>query len=126
MLDPDRSVEVLTAIRAHGVRVAIDDFGVGQSTLSYVKSLPADEVKIDKSFVLTMAVDKHDAAIVRATIGLAHDLGLRVVAEGVEDVATKNLLMAYGCDIGQGYLLGRPAPPGQILKRLPAVGLSRC
>ena len=125
MLDPDRSVETLMAIRAHGVRVAIDDFGVGQSTLSYVKSLPADEVKIDKSFVLTMAVDKHDAAIVRATIGLAHDLGLRVVAEGVEDVATKNLLMAYGCDIGQGYFLGRPAPPESVCKRLPAAGDAR-
>ncbi|MBN1632344.1 MAG: EAL domain-containing protein [Thermoleophilia bacterium] len=118
MLDPERSIEVLAAIRGHGVSVAIDDFGVGHSALSYVKSLPVDEVKIDKSFVLAMAIDKQDAAIVRATIGLAHELGLRVVAEGIEDVATKALLAAYGCDIGQGYLLGRPGPKASISKHL--------
>jgi len=110
MLDPERSIEALRAIRDRGVSVAIDDFGVGHSALSYVKSLPVDEVKIAKSFVLPMATDKQDAAIVRATIGLAHELGLRVVAEGIEDIATKTLLVAYDCDIGQGYLLGRPAP----------------
>ena len=131
MLDPDRNVGVLAGIRQLGVSVAIDDFGAGQSALPYLKTLEADQVKIDKSFVLGMTVNKQDAAIVRSTIGLAHDLGLRVVAEGVENEATLRLLRAYGCDIGQGYHLGRPVRPSSISSRLwpsatrPAEGVSR-
>ncbi len=75
-------------------------------------------MKLDKSFVMSMTVEKGDAAIVRSTIGLAHDLGLTVVAEGVENEATKKLLATYGCDLGQGFYLGRPARPGSVLARL--------
>ena len=118
MLDPVGSVEVLTAIRELGVSVAIDDFGAGQSALPYLKKIPADQVKIDKSFILGMTLDKQDAAIVRSTIGLAHELDLTVVGEGVENEATMRLLRAYGCDFGQGYYLGRPARPSSIPNRL--------
>lgn len=118
MVDPERSMEALAAIRDLGARVAIDDFGAGQSALPYLKKLPADEVKIDKSFILTMTVDKQDAAIVRSTIGLAHELGLSVVGEGIEDEATLRLLRAYGCDYGQGYYLGRPESVRAASRRL--------
>ncbi len=126
MIDHERSTKVLAAIRDLGVQVAIDDFGAGQSGLPYLKNLPADAVKIDKSFVLTMTVDKQDAAIVRSTIGLAHELGLSVVGEGVENEATLRLLRAYGCDYGQGYYLGRPEDPRAVSRRLgPAVTSKR-
>ena len=118
MVDPERSMEALAAIRDLGARVAIDDFGAGQSALPYLKKLPADEVKIDKSFVLTMTVDKQDAAIVRSTIGLAHELGLSVVGEGIENEAALRLLRAYGCDYGQGYYLGRPESARAVSRRL--------
>ncbi len=114
MVDPERSARALAAMRSLGARVSIDDFGAGQSALPYLKKLPADEVKIDKSFVITMTVDKQDAAIVRSTIGLAHELGLSVVGEGVENEATLRLLRAYGCDYGQGYYLGRPEGPRAV------------
>jgi diguanylate cyclase (GGDEF)-like protein/PAS domain S-box-containing protein len=118
MIDPERSIEVLGAIRDLGVRVSIDDFGAGNSALPYLKKLPADEVKIDKSYVLTMTVDKQDAAIVRSTIGLAHELGLSVVGEGIENEAALGLLRAYGCDYGQGYYLGRPESVRAASRRL--------
>ena len=114
MLDPRRSIGTLTALRGLGVKVAVDDFGSGQSTLTYLRELPLDQVKIDKSFVLNMAVERQDAAIVRSTIGLGHELGLAVVAEGVEDHATEELLRAFGCDIVQGYHLGRPMPAESV------------
>ena len=114
MLDPARNIAALAAIRALGVKVAVDDFGCGQSTLTYLKDLPLDQMKIDKSFVLNMAVERQDAAIVRSTIGLGHDLGLRVVAEGVEDEATMKLLKAFGCDLVQGHHLGRPMPAESV------------
>jgi predicted signal transduction protein with EAL and GGDEF domain len=88
MSDPDRAVGVLRRLRGLGVHLAIDDFGTGYSSLAYLKQLPVDEVKLDRSFVMHMTSDHHDAAIVRSTIELAHNLGLRVVAEGVEDLAT--------------------------------------
>ena len=118
MIDPERSMKVLGAIRDLGARVSIDDFGAGQSALPYLKKLPADEVKIDKSFVLSMTVDKQDAAIVRSTIGLAHKLGLSVVGEGIENEATLRLVRAYGCDYGQGYYLGRPEGVRAASRRL--------
>jgi EAL domain-containing protein (putative c-di-GMP-specific phosphodiesterase class I) len=93
-----------------GVVISIDDFGTGYSSLAYLKRLPVDELKIDKSFVANMARDENDAAIVRSTIGLAHDLGLTVVAEGIEDQATWDLLAALRCDVGQGYFVSRPMP----------------
>ena len=117
ILDPERTISVLSDLRALGVRIAVDDFGSGQSALAYLKRLPVDEVKIDRSFVLNMTVDRHDAAIVRSTIRLAHDLGLEVVGEGVENEATRNLLAAYGCDFGQGFFLGRPTTARSVCLR---------
>ena len=99
-----------------GVRIAIDDFGVGYSSLGQLKTLPAEVLKIDRSFVSSMETDRHDEAIVSSTIELAHRLGLRVVAEGVETPAHLARLRAAGCDIGQGHLLGRPLPGDEIVR----------
>lgn len=108
--DPERAMKILTRFSAMGMRIAIDDFGTGYSSLAYLKRLPVDEIKIDKSFVLGMANDENDATIVRSTIDLGHNLGLKVVAEGIEDQATWDLLTAWGCDLAQGYFLSRPLP----------------
>jgi len=110
MADPQRALEILQHLRGMGVGISIDDFGTGYSSLSYLKRLPVDEIKIDKSFVLNMANDDSDAAIVRSTIGLGHDLGLSVVAEGVENQETLDLLTALGCDVAQGLHLAAPSP----------------
>ena len=110
MADAARATEVLSRLRTMGVGISIDDFGTGYSSLAYLKRLTVDELKIDKSFVAHMARDDSDAAIVRSTIGLAHDLGLTVVAEGVEDQETWDLLGALGCDVAQGYFVSRPLP----------------
>ncbi len=108
MPGPSHALEVLNRLSARGVRVSIDDFGTGYSSLAYLKQLPVDEIKIDKSFVTGMAHDSDDAAIVRSTIDLAHNIGLRVVAEGVEDQATYDLLAGMHCDAVQGYFVSRP------------------
>jgi diguanylate cyclase (GGDEF)-like protein/PAS domain S-box-containing protein len=110
LVDPPRTREVLAGLRDIGVRLAIDDFGSGHSSLSYLKRLPIDVLKIDKSFVLTMAHDADDAIIVRSIIDLGHNLGLQVVAEGVETEATSRRLAELRCDRLQGYHLGRPEP----------------
>jgi EAL domain-containing protein (putative c-di-GMP-specific phosphodiesterase class I) len=110
IVDPQRSLAVLGQLHADGIRLAIDDFGTGYSSLSYLKQLPVDEVKIDKSFVMNMALDESDATIVRSTIDLGHNLGLSVVAEGVETVEAFDQLLQGGCDIAQGYLFSRPVP----------------
>ena len=110
MSDPGRTEAVLERLHVLGVGLAIDDFGTGYSSLSYLKRLPVDQVKIDKSFVINMADDENDAAIVRSTVDLGHNLGLRVVAEGVEDHDAWDKLVALGCDLAQGYLLSRPLP----------------
>jgi len=111
MADAAQALEVLERLQAMGVGVSIDDFGTGYSSLAYLKRLPVNELKIDKSFVAHMASDENDLAIVRSTVGLAHDLGLSVVAEGVEDQDTWDLLVEVGCDIAQGYFISRPLPP---------------
>lgn len=108
IIDPDRALETLQRLSNRGIRIAVDDFGTGYSSLSYLKQLPIDEIKIDKSFVLKMTTNENDAAIVRATIALGHDLGLRVVAEGVENRDALDLLAQLHCDTAQGYFLSPP------------------
>ncbi|MGH3915011.1 MAG: putative bifunctional diguanylate cyclase/phosphodiesterase [Pseudonocardiaceae bacterium] len=108
MSDPERALPVLRRLHGMGIRIAVDDFGTGYSSLAYLRRLPVDEVKIDKSFVLGLASDLGDLAVVRAIVDLGHSLGLTVVAEGVEEDATRDQLMEMGCDIAQGYLISRP------------------
>jgi len=108
MADPFRARQVLTSLSEMGVRLSIDDFGTGYSSLSYLRRLPVQEIKIDKSFVMNMTEDENDAVIVRSTIDLARNLGLEVVAEGVENARTWSDLESYGCDIAQGFFLSRP------------------
>ncbi|MDE2370150.1 MAG: EAL domain-containing protein [Burkholderiales bacterium] len=110
MDDPQRALVTLQQLSAMGFRLSIDDFGTGYSSLAYLKRLPVDELKIDKSFVLAMERDLGDAKIVRSTIELAHNLGLSVVAEGLETATSWRLLEALGCDEGQGYFIARPMP----------------
>jgi diguanylate cyclase (GGDEF)-like protein len=110
MVDPVRSQEVLDALRALGVRIAVDDYGTGYSSLAYLQRLAVDELKLDKSFILPMLEDPGAAAIVRTTIDLAHSLGLSMVAEGVETEAHLRELARLGCDLAQGYHLSRPLP----------------
>jgi diguanylate cyclase (GGDEF)-like protein len=114
LTDPARARSVLLALSDLGVRVAIDDFGTGNSSLGYLKRLPIHVLKIDRSFVLQMDSSDDDATIVRSTIDLGHNLGLSVIAEGVETVATWRRLHELGCDIAQGYYLSRPVPASTI------------
>lgn len=102
------AIAALTRLRALGVRISIDDYGTGQSTLTYLKSFPTDEIKIDKSFVTRMLDSVSDQILVRSTIELAHELGFKVVAEGVEDADCLKMLAHYGCDVAQGWHIGRP------------------
>ena len=114
--DTSRVHHRLAMLRDLGVRVAIDDFGTGYSSLSYLRKFPIDFLKIDQSFVSELAGDPHDQgrALVRSIIGIGHDLNLRVVAEGIEYSSQLDALVAEGCDLGQGFLLGRPVPPDEI------------
>jgi diguanylate cyclase (GGDEF)-like protein len=114
MADPGRALGVLTRLSAMGIRLSIDDFGVGYSSLSYLKRLPVDEIKIDRSFVAQMDDDEDDAFIVRSTIDLGRNLGLSVVAEGVETEAVWDELTELGCDYAQGWYLGRPMPAAEL------------
>jgi EAL domain-containing protein (putative c-di-GMP-specific phosphodiesterase class I)/CHASE2 domain-containing sensor protein len=114
MADPDRAIEALEAWRAQGVGVSIDDYGTGQSSLAYLQKLPATELKIDKSFVATIADEPRNAIMVRSTIAMAHELGLKVVAEGVEEEACLVQLREMGCDLVQGWLVARPMPAAAI------------
>ncbi|MBA4174963.1 MAG: GGDEF domain-containing protein [Leptothrix sp. (in: Bacteria)] len=114
MDEPQRAEATLNALSEAGYKLSIDDFGTGYSSLAYLKRLPVDELKIDKSFVMAMGRDEDDAKIVRSTIDLAHNLGLTVVAEGVENAATLARLAALDCDEGQGYHMSRPLPAGEM------------
>jgi diguanylate cyclase (GGDEF)-like protein len=114
MDDPLLAMEVLGRLKALGVATSIDDFGTGYSSLSYLKHLPIDQLKIDRSFVGNMVHDESDLTIVRSTIDLSHNLGLVVVAEGVEDLETLRVLAELGCDRAQGYALSRPVPPAEF------------
>jgi EAL domain-containing protein (putative c-di-GMP-specific phosphodiesterase class I) len=114
MADPERARMLLGGLRALGVRIAVDDFGTGYSSLAYLKRLPLDELKVDRCFVRDMATDDRDRALVQATVDLAHTLDLRVVAEGVEDAASLDLLGKLGCDLVQGYYISRPLPAEEL------------
>jgi diguanylate cyclase (GGDEF)-like protein len=114
MADPMRAMAVLARLSDLGVGLSLDDFGVGYSSLAYLKRLPVTEIKIDKSFVMNISHDESDAMIVRSTIGLARSLGMRVVAEGVETQETWTRLVALGCDVAQGYFLCRPKPAEEL------------
>ncbi|MCS6787304.1 MAG: bifunctional diguanylate cyclase/phosphodiesterase [Thiobacillaceae bacterium] len=114
MHDPEHSAQLLERIADMGVAVAIDDFGTGYSSLAYLRRLPVCELKIDRVFVKDMCANRQDYVIVRSTIDLAHNLGLQVVAEGVEDNATLALLVEMGCDRAQGYHYARPMPAQEL------------
>jgi len=116
MDDPVRALTTLEKLHATGVELSIDDFGTGYSSLAYLKRLPVDELKIDKSFVINMESDADDAKIVRSTIDLGHNMGLRVVAEGIETEEAWHLLARMGCDQGQGYFMSRPIAAAQLVE----------
>jgi EAL domain-containing protein (putative c-di-GMP-specific phosphodiesterase class I) len=109
MTNPQQSIEVLNRLDNLGIEIAVDDFGTGYSSLSYLKLLPLSKLKIDKSFIMDMIDDDDDAMIVRSTIDLAHNLGMEVVAEGIENKEVLELLDILGCGLGQGYFISRPA-----------------
>jgi EAL domain-containing protein (putative c-di-GMP-specific phosphodiesterase class I) len=115
MKDPERSLEVLEALADLGVTIAIDDFGTGYSSLAYLDRLPVHEVKIDQSFIFRVEAGVADATILGATVGLAHDLGLRVVAEGIETESARALVRKLGVDLFQGYGLARPMPADHVV-----------
>lgn len=110
MEDPGKSLDTLRLLDKIGIKLAIDDYGTGYSSLSYVKKLPVTELKIDQSFVRDMATDADDAMIVKSTIDLGHNMGMQVVAEGVEDLSIWALLRQMGCDCAQGYCISKPLP----------------
>ena len=118
MADSGRSASVLDGLSAVGISLSIDDFGTGYSSLSYLKRLPIEEIKIDRSFVMQMHVDPNDYMIVRATVDLGRNLGLRVVAEGVEDLDTFDRLAEFCCDEAQGYYISRPIPVAEFTRWL--------
>jgi EAL domain-containing protein (putative c-di-GMP-specific phosphodiesterase class I) len=114
MADAEHTFAVLRELQRMGFRLSIDDFGTGYSSLAYLQRLPVDDIKVDRSFVLNMLKNSSDEAIVRSTIELAHNLGLRAIAEGVEDQPTLDRLRELGCDHAQGYFMGRPMPLLQL------------
>ncbi|MCW8919237.1 MAG: EAL domain-containing protein [Gammaproteobacteria bacterium] len=121
MADPEHAIKTLGQLRQLGLKLSIDDYGTGFSSLSYLKQLPVDELKIDKSFVMDMTSNENDAIIVRSTIDLAHNLGLKVVAEGVDTLEKRELLEILGCDYMQGFHLGPPQNAHDLGGLLPAL-----
>jgi diguanylate cyclase (GGDEF)-like protein/PAS domain S-box-containing protein len=114
MADAEHTFGVLGELQRMGIRLSIDDFGTGYSSLAYLQRLPVDDIKVDRSFVLNMLKNSSDEAIVRSTIELAHNLGLRAIAEGVEDAATLDRLRVLGCDLAQGFYMGSPMPLAEL------------
>ncbi|MBT8116688.1 MAG: bifunctional diguanylate cyclase/phosphodiesterase, partial [Gammaproteobacteria bacterium] len=114
MLDPDQVIEILEQLAALGLKLSIDDFGTGHSSLVHLRRLPVHTLKVDKSFVVDMDTDEENASIVRATIDLAHSLGLTVTAEGVESRSVHDLLKGMRCDYYQGYYVGKPMTLGEV------------
>ncbi|WP_445193104.1 putative bifunctional diguanylate cyclase/phosphodiesterase [Sphingomonas sp. Tas61C01] len=118
LADPQAAVAALVALRDLGIGISMDDYGTGQSTLTYLRTLPLSELKIDRSFVQHAHVNHKDGVMVRSTIDLAHDLGLKVVAEGIEDADCLAFLRAAGCDMAQGYHISRPIPAAALVELL--------
>jgi len=118
MIDPAHAMEILTRLSRLGAHLSIDDFGTGYSSLGYLKRLPVHEIKIDKSFVMDMGKNEDDTVLVLSIINLAHNLGLKVVAEGVENQLIRDQLTAFDCDAAQGYFWSRPLPPADLVKWL--------
>lgn len=110
MVEPARALGALERLHRLGLTLCIDDFGAGYSSLAHLKSLPVDELKIDKSFVIAMTGDREDAMIVRSTIDLGHNMGMAVVAEGVETDDALAMLGQFSCDVVQGFFISRPLP----------------
>ena len=115
MTNPEKSFKILQGLRDHDVQISIDDFGTGYSSLAYFKNIPANELKIDKAFVMNMFDDKADEQIVRSVIELAHIFNLSVVAEGAENRETVDLLSELKCDSIQGYYFSRPLPQSEFI-----------
>lgn len=113
--DPSAAKAALRAFRAAGVKISIDDYGAGLSSLSYLKQIAADELKLDRALVTDAATSANDRLILKSTIDLAHGLGMQLVAEGVEDEPTAAILAGLGCDVLQGYAIMRPAPLHDII-----------
>lgn len=124
MTDPQKTMCILNRLKERGISFSIDDFGTGHSSLAYIKKLPIGEIKIDRSFVMDMLQDREDLMIVHATIELGHNLGLEVVAEGVETQQEWDQLRDLGCDIGQGYFFGRPMAKDKFYEWMSAGGWS--
>ena len=120
MADAARSQQVLDGLRRLGVRLSIDDYGTGYSSLAYLQALPVDELKLDRSFLRNLTSDPRAAAIVRSTLQLSRELGMTMVAEGVEDAAALTALQEWGCDVAQGFYIGRPMPADRFLSWLAA------
>ena len=114
MTDPKRTIGLLNELYAMGLNLAIDDFGTGYSSLSYLKRFDIDYLKIDRSFVHNLSEDANNLALCEAIIMMAHKLGLKVIAEGVETTVQRDLLLAANCDYAQGFLYSKPVPPDQF------------
>ena len=112
--NPDQVIEKMAALQRHGVRFSLDDFGTGYSSLAYLRDLPLSQLKIDRSFVQAMVHDAKATAIVRTIVTMANNLGLDVIAEGVETAEQQQVLSANGCLIYQGYLFGKPMPVEEL------------
>jgi len=123
MQDPSRATEALQKIRSLGAKVSIDDFGTGYSSLGYLKQLPIDALKVDKSFISGLPADGADHAIVSAVVAIARELNMRVTAEGVETVEQLHTLRSLGCDEIQGYLFSRPLPAAEFFALLCEKGI---
>jgi EAL domain-containing protein (putative c-di-GMP-specific phosphodiesterase class I) len=119
-VDRRRALDVLARLSELNIALALDDYGTGHASLAQLKRLPVEELKIDRSFVGNLETDSQDAVIVRSTVELARNLGLRVVAEGVEDATALALLQGFDCDLVQGFHLERPVPAPDLLERLRA------
>jgi EAL domain-containing protein (putative c-di-GMP-specific phosphodiesterase class I) len=120
MQHPETTLSILDQLSAMGIKLAIDDFGTGYSSLAYLKHLPIQRLKLDRSFVTDIETDPNDAAICAATIALGHSLGLELVAEGVETEAQRDFLARLGCDMLQGYLYSKPMPFDETIAYLKA------